>query len=351
MPETETAEEISKKPEVRKELQRTGEKQPGEKIKAAAADKFWFVTHALLLLGSAVVYYLITWKLIPLSQAQVELSQRLLRGFALVVIVLALAKAVRVYAIGRIEDSATRFTLRRILLLVAGLLIVVIGVSVVFVNWYPAVAALGVGSIILGLAVQTPMKSFIAWIYILVRRPFRVGDRIQIGDATGDVIDVGYLDTTLWEFGGKYISGDHPSGRVIRFPNEKVLDEIVWNYSWPLFPYIWNEIKFQIAYQSDLKFVADTMQRIVAEELGREMADRVEAYRQLLARTPVDELEVREHPRVIFRVDEVTWVDAIVRYVVPPRESGRIKSRLIPKLLEALNAAPEKVMFPKGDAR
>ena len=349
--ETETAEEISKKPEVRKELQRTGEKQSGEKIKAAAADKFWFVTHALLLLGSAVVYYLITWKLIPLPQAEVELSQRLLRGFALVVIVLVLAKAVRVYAIGRIEDSATRFTLRRILLLVAGLLIVVIGVSVVFVNWYPAVAALGVGSIILGLAVQTPMKSFIAWIYILVRRPFRVGDRIQIGDATGDVIDVGYLDTTLWEFGGKYISGDHPSGRVIRFPNEKVLDEIVWNYSWPLFPYIWNEIKFQIAYQSDLKFVADTMQRIVAEELGREMVDRVEAYRQLLARTPVDELEVREHPRVIFRVDELTWVDAIVRYVVPPRESGRIKSRLIPKLLEALNAAPEKVMFPKGDAR
>ena len=74
-------------------------------------------------------------------------------------------------------------------------------------------------------------------------------------------------------------------------------------------------------------------------------------YRELLARTPVDELEVREHPRVIFRVDEVTWVDAIVRYLVSPREAGRIKSRLIPKLLAALNAQPNKVMFPKGDAR
>src|SRR5947208_14694934 len=265
MPETETAEEISKKPEVRKELERTGEKLPGKKVKAATTDKFWFVTHVLLLLGCAVFYYLIGSKLIPLPQAQVELSHRLLRGFALVVIVFVIAKSVRVYAIGRIEDSSTRFTLRRILLLVAGLLIAVIVISVVFVNWYPAVAALGVGSIIVGLAVQAPMKSFIAWIYILVRRPFRVGDRIKIGDATGDVIDVGYLDTTLWEFGGHYISGDHPSGRVIRFPNEKVLDEIVWNYSWPLFPYIWNEIKFQVAYQSDLKFVAETMQRIVTE--------------------------------------------------------------------------------------
>src|ERR1700747_1785247 len=173
--------------------------------------------------------------------------------------------------------------------LVVALVIVVIAISIIFVNWYGAVAALGIGSVIIGLAVQTPMKSFIAWIYILVRRPFRVGDRIQIGDATGDVIDVSYLDTTLWEFGGKYISGDHPSGRVIRFPNEKVLDEIICNYSWPLFPYIWNEIKVQIAYQSDLKFVSETMQRVVEEEIGKEMSERIEVFRQVLAKTPVAE--------------------------------------------------------------
>src|SRR5881394_1608300 len=351
MPETETAEEISKKPEVRKELERAGEKEPAKKVKAATTDKFWFVTHALLLVGCAVLYYVIGSKLIPLPQSEIDLARRFLRGFALVVIVLAAAKSVRVYAIGRIEDSATRFTLRRILLLVAGLLVALIVISIVFVNWYGALTALGIGSIIVGLAVQTPMKSFIAWIYILVRRPFRVGDRIKIGDATGDVIDVGYLDTTLWEFGGQYISGDHPSGRLIKFPNEKVLDELVYNYSWPLFPYIWNEIKFQIAYQSDLKFVAETMQQIVEKELGEEMMKRVEVFRDLLARTPVDELEVRSRPRVIFRVDEVTWINAIVRYLVSPREAGSIKTRLIPKLLAALNAEPDKVMFPAGANR
>ena len=347
----ETAEQLSKQPEVRKELERASGKKPAEKVKAPVRDKFWFVTHGLLLIGCVALFYLIGSKFIPLAQPQVDFSHRLLRGAALIIIVLALVKVTRVYAIGRIEDAATRFTLRRILLLLSGLFIAVVAVSVIFVNWYPALTALGIGSIIIGLAVQTPAKSFIAWIFILVRRPYSVGDRIKIGDATGDVIDVGYLDTTLWEFGGQYISGDHPSGRVIRFPNEKVLDEIVWNYSWPLFPYIWNEIKFQIAYQSDLQFVAETMQRIVEEEIGQEMMERVEVYRELLARTPVDELEVRARPRVIFRADEMTWIDAIVRYVVSPREAGPVKSRLIPKLLAALNAAPERVMFPKGDAR
>src|SRR5213082_440296 len=347
----ETAEEISQQPEVRKELQRaTGEKRR-QKVKAQGRDKFWLVTYALVLLGCALLYLLLGSRLILLPQPIVDIAARILRGTALITLVLAIAQAASVYGLARVEDASTRFTLQRIMHLVVALAVALIVVSIVFVNWYGAVAALGVGSIIIGLAVQTPMKSFIAWIYILVRQPFRVGDRIKIGDATGDVIDVGYLDTTLWEFGGQYITGDHPSGRVIRFPNEKVLDEIVWNYSWPLFPYIWNEIKFQVAYQSDLKFVAETMKRIVAEEIGEEMMERVSVYRDLLARTPVDELEVREHPRVIFRVDEMTWIDAIVRYLVAPREAGPVKSRLIPKLLAALNAAPEKVMFPKGDAR
>src|SRR5204862_445526 len=348
----ETAQQIAEKPEVRKELARTTrEKKPGEKVKARGMDKFWFVTHALLLIGCAALYFLLGSMLIPLSPSHLELARRILRGTALIVFVLAIAKAISVYALGRIEDAAIRFTLQRVEHLLVALIIALIAVSMIFVNWYAALAALGVGSIILALAVQTPMKSFIAWIYILVRQPFRVGDRIKIDDATGDVIDVGYLDTTLWEFGGQYISGDHPSGRTIRFPNEKVLDSIVYNYSWPLFPYIWNEIKFHVAYGADLAFISTTMERVAAEEIGEGMMERVRVFRELLAKTPVDELEVRERPRVIFRVSDNTWLEAIVRYVVPPREAGTVKTRLIKKLLAALNAEPDKVMFPAGANR
>jgi small-conductance mechanosensitive channel len=346
MPETLT--ELKQKEDVREALAQTGGKP---KIKAQATDKFWFATHIFVLLGCAAVWLLLGWKLIPLPGPHLDLLGRAVRATVFIVVVLAIAKAVSVYAIGRISDASTGFTLRRILHLVVGIVIVLIGLSIFFANWYTALISVGVVSIIVGLSVQTPMSSFIGWIYILVRRPYRVGDRIKIGGATGDVIDVSYIDTTLWEFGGSFLSTDHPSGRVIKFPNAKVLGEMVYNYSWPLFPYIWNEIKFQIAYQSDLQFVARTMERIVEEEIGEEMEDRVNVYRELLAKTPVNELEVRAHPRVFFRVDEVTWIDAIVRYVVPPREAGSVKTRLIPKLLAALNAEPDKVMFPAGANR
>jgi small-conductance mechanosensitive channel len=344
---SDNAEELAREPDVREALDQT----QGKTVKAGATDKFWFITHALALIGCGVAYYALSAHLVPLPRTTNDLLLRLVRGAVMIIILLAITKTISVYAIGRVSDASTRFTLKRIQRLIAAILIAVIVISVFFVNWYTALISVGVLSVIVGLSVQTPMTSFIGWIYILVRRPYRVGDRIQIDDATGDVIDVSYIDTTLWEFGGKYLSTDHPSGRIIKFPNSKVLSAMVFNYSWPLFPYIWNEIKLQIAYQSDLQFVAETMQEIVTKEIGEAMIERVGVYRNLLARTPVDELEVREHPRVIFRVDDVTWVDAIVRYLVPPREAGGIKTRLIPKLLAALNAAPEKVMFPKGDTR
>lgn len=347
----ETTEELRKRPEIRKELERArGEEHP-EKVETHGRDRFWFVMYVVVLAVCAAVYFLIGAKLIPLPDAGISIAQRILRGIALITVVLTVARSISCYAIGRIQDASTRFTLQRIERLAVALAVAVIVVSIIFVNWYAAVAAFGVGSIIIGLAVQAPMKSFIGWIYILVRQPYRVGDRIKIADATGDVIDVGYLDTTLWEFGGQYLSSDHPSGRLIKFPNEKVLDELVYNYSWPLFPYIWNEVKFQVGYNADLEFIASTMQKITEEELGKEMLKRVQTFRELLARTPVDELDVHEHPRVIFRVGENTWLEAIVRYLVAPREAGRVKTRLIKKLLPALNAAPDKVMFPAGAAR
>ena len=260
-----------------------------------------------------------------------------------IVLVLAVAQTISTYLIGRIEDHVSQYNLRRVLKLITGLIIAFIVISLLFANWYTAFVSLGLISLILGFALQTPITSFIGWIYILLREPYRVGDRIKIGEASGDVIDVSYLDTTLWEFGGQYLSTDHPSGRIIKFPNSNVLGTAVYNYSWPLFPYIWNEIIFHVAYDSDLQFVGQTMREIAEEELGEAMMERVRTFRELLAQTPVDQLQVQERPVVVFRVNENTWVEAIVRYLVHPKEAGRVKTRLIEKMLAKLNAEPERV--------
>ena len=345
-------EQVKEREDVKQALKQTAISEPKDQPKAETKDKVWFGTQAIILIGLGVLYYLLQFRVFGFAARYVPYVQKLDKAAAVVVLLLALAKVADVYLVGNVASAVARYNLRRIAKLLLGLLLLFAVISIVFQDWYTALLSIGLFSLVFGLAVQTPMTSFLGWIYILVRAPYRVGDRVKIGDATGDVIDVSYLDTTLWEFGGgDLLSTDHPTGRIIKFPNSKVLSSTVYNYSWPVFPYVWNEIKFSVAYDSDLEFISETMQRIAAEEVGERMMKQVRVFREVLAQTPVNQLEVREYPSVLFRVNPNTWLDAIVRYLVPPKEAGRVKTRLIKKLLTELNAAPDKVMFPKSNAR
>jgi len=345
-------EQVKEREDVKQALKQTTATAPKEQPKAKSKDKLWLGTHAIVLFALGVFYYLLQFRVFGFAARYVPYVQKLDKAAAVVVLLLAVAKVADVYLIGGVGSAVSRYNLRRIAKLLLGLLLLFAVISIVFQNWYTTLVSIGLFSLVLGLAVQTPMTSFLGWIYILVRAPYRVGDRVKIGDATGDVIDVSYLDTTLWEFGGgDLLSTDHPTGRIIKFPNSKVLSSTVYNYSWPVFPYVWNEIKFSVSYESDLEFISETMQRIAAEEVGERMMKQVRVFREILSQTPVDQLEVREYPSVLFRVNSNTWLDAIVRYLVPPKEAGRVKTRLIKKLLAELNAAPDRVMFPKGSAR
>ena len=345
-------EQLKAQEDVRAALKQT----PGTKENVPAPtpelrDKLWFGTYIFALIALFILYYLLGTDLIPADIQYLPTIRSILLGIALAILTVAVAKGIHIYLINPIENKASRFNLTRVLNLVTFLAIVIIVLTVLSANWYTALVSLGVLYLILGFALQTPITSLIGWVYLLIRQPYKVGDRIEIGGARGDVIDVSYLDTTLWEFGGPYLSTQHPSGRIIKFPNSLVLNETVYNYSWPLFPYVWNEIKFNIAYDSDLEFVAQTMKHVVEEEIGEQMMSLVGVYRDLLTQTPVDELQIQERPVVHFRPSDNTWLEAIVRYLVHPKESGRVKTRIIKKLLDKLNAEPERVMFPKSNLR
>ncbi len=318
---------------------------------AEQPNALWFVPYLAAIAVCIALYVVLDAHLVPALENNIPFLQRLTTALIIIALVLATQRAVALYLVSQIESAASRYNLIQVLRLVVALLIAFVALSVVVVNWYALFASVGLISLILGLALNQPLTSFFAWIYILVRNPYRVGDRIRIGSITGDVIKVTYIDTTIWEIHGEYLTTDHPTGRIVKFPNSQVFSQPVYNYSWPLFPYIWNELKFYVAYNSDLEYIARVMQEVTEAELGGAMLERVGVYRRLLAETPVDELQVRERPHAFFRVNDNTWLEAIVRYLVHPKESGSVKTLLIGKLLARLNEHPEKVMFPKDNMR
>ena len=350
-PRRETVQDLERREDVRVALQQVSGPEEPRKARVERLQLAWVATYLLLIAGLAVVFYLLRFDVFPLTPRVDAFLSRLTLGSMAVVAVLTAAKTFDAVVLRRLESQVTRYNLRRVTRAAATLAILVVVASVLSASWYTALVSLGILSLVLGFALQTPILSFIGWVYILIRSPYRVGDRIRIGDATGDVIDVGYLDTTLWEFGGEYLSTDHPSGRVIKFPNSLVLSEPVFSYSWPLFPYIWNELSLQVGYESDLGFVSRTLIEVADEAVGEDMRERVRSFRQILARTPVDELEVREEPVVFFRAGANTWVEATVRYLVDPKEAGRVKTRMLAAALERLRAEPDRAQLPKSNMR
>ncbi|MGN6601902.1 MAG: mechanosensitive ion channel family protein [Ginsengibacter sp.] len=321
-----------------------------DKIKKKSSF-IWLGTYVTIALIALAAYILLRLHLFDILGKFHLILQKFSLAVFFAVVVLAIGKLIEVLIHKKSKGKYTKYNLIHLTRLIAIILVAIIVISFLFTNWYAAAVSLGLISLILGFALQTPISSFIGWIYIIIRNPYSIGDRIQINDFKGDVIEISYFDTTLWEFAGDYLSNDLPSGRLIRFPNSLILQAAVYNYSWEDFEYIWNQIPFYVAYTSDLEFVTGTIRRITTEELGPQMIDRIKQLKEMVKNSPVDEIQIKEYPYVTYSVDNNTWVQVTVTYLVPPRKASRFRTNIIHKILDELNKAPEKVMFPKGDSR
>jgi small-conductance mechanosensitive channel len=319
--------------------------------KKAGKQKIWASTSVILAVVFLSVYFLLRLQVFEVFGKYLALLEKTSLAAFSACVILSIEKVAEVFINKKTKTAYTRYNMVRMVRLLAILFVVFVVISFLFKNWYTAAVSLGLISLILGFALQTPISSFIGWVYIIVRNPYRIGDRIQVNDFKGDVVEIGYLDTTLWEFGGDYLTNDLPSGRLIRFPNSLIFNAAVFNYSWRKFPFIWNEIPFHVAYESDLEFVEKTIRKIATEELGEDAADIIREFKDFAARTAVDQKQVKEYPYINFRINTNTWVEVLVTYLVHPKRSGSVRTNLIRKILAALNGAPDKTLFPKSNAR
>jgi small-conductance mechanosensitive channel len=307
-----------------------------------------YIAFALLFLAA---YFLLKFEVFSWPVKHASLITRFALGAFFAMLILMGAKIAEEGLTRRAKSHADKYNLIRLLRLSAIILVAVVLVSFLFVNWYTAAVSLGLISLILGFALQAPISSFIGWINILIRAPYKVGDRIQVDVFKGDVVEINYLDTTLWEFSGDYLTNDVPSGRLIRFPNSLVLEVAVYNYSWRKFPYIWNEIPFHVAYESDLDYVSDVIKKVATALLGPEAKERIQLFKDLVKQSPVGELNVKEYPFITVRTHTNTWVEVGVTYLVEPKDAATTRTRLIKAIISELLKEPEKVMFPKSNAR
>ncbi len=172
------------------------------------------------------------------------------------------------------EEPKARYNWRRSVSFAIGIITIILIASV----WIKAIgqfgAFLGLFTAGLAIALKDPLANIAGWIFILFRNPFVIGDRVQVGEHAGDVIDIRLFQFSILEI-GNWVAADQSTGRIIHVPNGKVFTTTQANYS-AGFRFIWNEISVLVTFESDWEKAKNILQKIIHDhaESASESAEK-----------------------------------------------------------------------------
>jgi small-conductance mechanosensitive channel len=210
-------------------------------------------------------------------------------------------------------------------------------------QWTVFIGLLGAG---LAFALQEVIASLAGWLVLSTGGFYRVGHRVQLGGIRGDVIDIGFLRTTLMEL-GQWVEGDLYNGRIVRVANSFVFKEPVFNYTSD-FPFLWDEIKIPITYESDRR-LARAMLEEAATAITGAYAERVhEGWQAMVRKYPIE--EARLQPLVSLEATD-NWLSFTVRFVVDTKRRRPVRDALFERILADIDASEGRVAIASTTVR
>ena len=232
----------------------------------------------------------------------------------------------------RINNSEAYYRVKR---LINGVNFFIVSITLIFI-WLGAganfITILGLFSAGVALALKDILLNIAGWLYILVRQPFYVGDRIEISGIKGDVIDQNLFKFRVIEI-GNWVKAEQSTGRIIHIPNYKVFTDPLANYSLG-FEYIWDEIAVLVTFESDWRKAKRILEKIVnhyAEDISEEMNKQIkEATRKFMifykSLTPIVYTDVTD-----------SGVRLTLRFVCKPKERRQSNEIIWEAILDAFN--------------
>ena len=237
-----------------------------------------------------------------------------------------------------------RFWAHQMTNLLLALLIVLVLMSIWFEDPAQLATAFGLVGAGLAFALQRVITAAAGYVIILRGNNFTVGDRISMGGVRGDVLALGFIQTTLMEMGVSPGSDAGPSvwvksrqftGRIVTVSNAKIFDEPVYNYTRD-FPYIWEEISVPIRYGGDRQQAEAVMLAAARRRTLDPATISEEATRGLQRRFDLHPLDFE--PRVFYRLTS-NWLELTLRFVSKDHGTRAVKDEIARDILDGFDAA------------
>lgn len=284
-----------------------------------------------------------------------ENGQKLLLTILCIVVVIIIKKLISFllqYIYHQYEKRFLRFWSRQVLNLLSAIFVVMMVLSIWFDD--PSRLATGLGLVTAGLAfaLQKVVTSVAGYFIILRGNTFNVGERITMGGIRGDVIGLGFLQTTIMEMGqppsvqgadpAMWIKGRQFTGRIVTVTNDKIFETPVYNYTRD-FPFIWEEISVPIKYGTELSKVEGILLEVVARHV-----DKIDDLSRPLRENMEKKYDIRTDdmiPKLFYRITD-NWIELTVRFISPERGIREIKSNISRDILREF--AVEQIEIASG---
>lgn len=230
----------------------------------------------------------------------------------------------------RIEDTKHRYQSKKVF----GYLFSFLAFLLIGIVWIEdlrsIVTYLGLLSAGLAVALRDPIVDIMAWGFILWRKPFEVGDRIQIGENAGDVIDVRIFQFSLMEI-GNWVHADQSTGRILHIPNGKVFSQVLANYTKGS-DFIWNEIPVLITFESDWEKAKQLMGEIANKHADTFVPNAEESFRRASNQYF---LHYGKLTPIVYTTVQESGVLLTIRYLCKPRNRRGSEQTLWEEILRS----------------
>ncbi len=260
------------------------------------------------------------------------LASRLLETVVTITLVFALRRVSRRVVARAVTEGSTRYLVNKAIAYALG----VSGIIALLKIWTDGVTGvatyLGLASAGLAIALQDPLTNLAGWLFIVVRRPFAVGDRVQIGPHTGDVVDIRIFRIILLEI-GNWVHADQSTGRLLHIPNGWVFKNAVASYD-QAFGYIWNELELTLTFESNWRKAKDVLTRTVTDHAEQLTLD---AQARLFAAAEHYHIKFAKLTPVVWTSVADSGIKLTMRYLCRPRERRSSSSEIWESVLESIS--------------
>jgi hypothetical protein len=239
-----------------------------------------------------------------------------------------------------VQDSRKRYQLlllRRIALWT--LVVIIIGFT--FASELGSIVTFA-GLITAGLAVamQSVLVSIVGYFFLIGKYGIRVGDRVQIGEVSGEIIELGMVRMYLMELAGR--GSSVPTGRVAAFPNSVVFQVTTGLFKQiPGVSFAWHDITLALPAEGEYESIKQKLSA-AANEVLAEYREEIQRQTRELQRTTLSSAGGDALPTVQLSYS-AKGVDAHVRYPVQLAHAAEIDERMSRALLQVISA-----LTPKG---